>query len=158
MISIDPGINGCGVAEWDGTTLKCACYIRAIANSTVSKPYMMGWTLAQTLPADRFILFEHPQFYSGTMPGIVDDLMDLVEVGATFAGMRSCPLEWILPHKWKGSVDAEIIIERVKERLTEEEKKEVELPPRALEHNVYDAIGIGLFYLGRLEKKRIVHR
>ena len=161
MITIDPGLNGCGVANWlgrNGGELVHAFYIERIEGST-SKAFRMAWTLCSCLhvtPVERVII-ERPRIYT-KMKGDPADILNLLEVGATLQGMLGRPVEWIEPHQWKGSVDADVMTERIRSRLTKEELGGIESCPASLMHNVLDAVGIGLAVLGRLERKRVVHR
>jgi hypothetical protein len=54
----------------------------------------------------------------------------------------------VLPNKWKGNLPKKICKDRCKAVLTPEELARV----KTEDHNVWDAIGIGLWYLGRLKK------
>lgn len=60
------------------------------------------------------------------------------------------------PRDWKGTVDPdEVMIPRIQARLTPEERVCLEPCAESLMHNVWDGIGVGLKYLGRLEPKRV---
>lgn len=65
---------------------------------------------------------------------------------------RGCRVERVKPVEWKGSVDADVMTARILKRLTLEELKLVPVRPRAAdyEHNAVDAIGLGLWKLGRM--------
>ncbi|NOJ83830.1 hypothetical protein [Myxococcus xanthus] len=72
----------------------------------------------------------------------------------TLTGRRS-----VYPRDWKGSLDADAFIERIKQRIDAAEHLRVELPSySSLHHNVWDAIGIGLHALGRLAPHRVFPR
>lgn len=162
MITIDPGLNGCGFAEWVGDQMVRARYIKRTEGSA-SKAYQMAWTLNQItyrndIVADgRYSIIERPRIYT-KMKGDPADILNLLEVGATFQGMLGRPVEWVEPHAWKGSLNADAMTERIKSRLTPEEHKRVEPCAASLMHNVYDAVGIGLHALGRLDRKRVIAR
>ena len=163
MITIDPGLNGCGVANWPGRNggggeLVHAFYIERIEGSA-SKAYQMAWTLCSCLHATPVeqVIIERPRIYT-KMKGDPADILNLLEVGATLQGMLGRPVEWVEPHAWKGSLNADAMTERIKSRLTPEEHKRVEPCAASLMHNVYDAVGIGLHALGRLDRKRVIAR
>lgn len=61
-------------------------------------------------------------------------------------------IQLVLPVEWKGSVDKKVMNNRVLKRLTEDEKRKLPRRPRAgdYDHNLLDAVGIGLWKLGRL--------
>lgn len=160
MITIDLGLNGCGFAEWVGDQMVRARYIKRIEGSA-SKAYQMAWTLyfrfCLPVSATETIIIERPRIYT-KMKVDPADILNLFEVGATLQGMHGRPVEWIEPHQWKGSVDADVMTERIRSRLTQEELGGIESCPASLMHNIIDAVGIGLWVLGRLERKRVVHR
>jgi hypothetical protein len=65
-------------------------------------------------------------------------------------------VELVQPRQWKGTVDKDVMIERIKTSLDLSEMKNVCLPKaKGLHHNVWDAIGIGLWASGRLSAKRV---
>jgi len=122
-----------------------------------------GWALAQLrlrgLPAKiDHLAIEFPRVRDkrtqrrakkGTDP---NDLVDLAGiVGAILATVDAVSTVW-LPEEWKGQVPKEIHNARAIARLSPEELVNVPKRPRAkdFDHNVVDAIGIGLHYSGRL--------
>lgn len=71
---------------------------------------------------------------------------------ATTAGARTTR---VVPKAWKGTVPKAVMVERIKGRLTADERAIVDalkLAPSKL-HNVYDGIGLFLWTVGRLERK-----
>jgi hypothetical protein len=100
---------------------------------------------------------EFPQVYrhrNGPDPN------DLLGLAAVLGGIRPLhtPGQVLLqfsPHDWKGSIDGDVMIERVRGCLSAEEHGHVILPSaRSLQHNVFDGIGVGLHALSRLKRKR----
>lgn len=62
------------------------------------------------------------------------------------------------PREWKGTGNAEAFLNRILERLDPVERKIIDaVQPAHLRHNAIEAAGLGLFYLGRLTKRRAVH-
>lgn len=55
----------------------------------------------------------------------------------------------IIPSEWKGQTPKDLTEERAKARLSNVELDVVRLPAASLQHNVWDAIGIGLWAVGR---------
>jgi hypothetical protein len=169
MISIDLGLNGCGVAWW-ASGLFHAYYLKRISGGSASKAYQMAWTLYQKyrdpmppltkdgqIIIDTRVIIERPRIYT-KMKGDPADILNLLEVGATFQGMLGRPVEWVEPHAWKGNIDPDAMTERIHGRLLPAELKRIDPCPKSLEHNILDAIGIGLATLGRLERKRVIAR
>jgi hypothetical protein len=188
VISLDPGIRGCGVGYWGGTTLRAAEYVRnpirhgnspvAIVEMARAIRYSRMWEMRWD-PAG--LAVEYPQIYAERhQKGNQDDILPLVGIGMALAALYAetgpWPLDRYLPHEWKGSINADVMIGRVKARLTKGEWAVITFPENTcadcrnqfgspfcrkstcLAHNVFDAIGIGLFHLGRLEKRRVIAR
>jgi hypothetical protein len=83
---------------------------------------------------------------------------DLIKLGIMvgrveeFYSRRGCRVEQVKPVTWKGSVDAEVMLRRILNELTPQELSRVPLRPRKkdVDHNCGDAIGQGLWKLGRM--------
>ncbi len=99
--------------------------------------------------ADVFIEVPYKAWKSTT-----EDLIGLgVMVGRVeqFYRMQGCNVK-LVKTTWKGSVDADVFVQRVLKALTPEELARVPRRPRAkdVDHNCADGIGLGLVRLGRL--------
>lgn len=135
MITIDPGVNGCGWAWWGAAYLIQAGY---------GQPPSAKETRED-------LLIELPQIYSAMKSkGNPNNLIKL----AFHAGMvvNGRPYETVSPRQWKGTIKKEVMLKRILSKLTDTELsllKGLGLP-KSLEHNVVDACGIGLWKLGRL--------
>lgn len=177
MMAIDPGINGCGAAFYVDGALASAQYVKNSldrrSDSSRRVLYMAMEVCARTVGTPDRLVVERPRVYlkSRTNP---DNIMVLAEVGACVSGILGVPAETVRPSDWKGNISPEECTRRVRSRLTDEEFKAIELPKNScavcrmkdpglkdclkphscLAHNVYDAIGIGLFSLGRFGKWR----
>lgn len=133
--SIDPGTRGHGWAGWEGELL-FSCGFGNVG-PFVSRPSLV---------------IEIPQVYYGSkQKGDANDLVKLAfeagKVSAEFAGVKT-----VRPREWKGTVKKEIMLRRIVSRLNDNELyllKDLGLPSHK-EHNVVDAVGIGLWRLGRL--------
>jgi hypothetical protein len=85
------------------------------------------------------------------------DANDLIDVAITVGRVVQAlgphtTVELIPPRDWKGTVDPDVMIERIKNRLAPDEGinlQNVQLKS-SLRHNVIDAIGLGLWRLNRL--------
>lgn len=77
-----------------------------------------------------------------------DDILKLAALaGQCVARYRTCTT--VSPQRWKGQLPKAVCQKRVFSRLT---KKEITLASWGLvklDHNAWDAIGIGLYFLGR---------
>jgi hypothetical protein len=107
---------------------------------------------------EAFAALEVPQVYQGSKQlGDPDDLLQLAGVVGAIAslGFRGS-VDGVAPREWKGTIKPDIVIARVQAILTPEETARVELPTaKGLQHNVWDAVGIGLYTVGRYPPKRI---
>jgi hypothetical protein len=168
-VAIDPGIRGCGVAIFRGQTLDRAAYVKNSAlkgNLTAECVAMAKAVQRYVMPtyADRpdALVFEWPRTYlPGKQSGAQSDLLALAGVDAaiatalTEAGDRLAPVVTFHPEEWKGQLDKKVMNARVKGRLSEAERATITCKPASMLHNVLDSIGIGLKYLGRLERRRV---
>jgi hypothetical protein len=166
LIAIDPGLRGCGVAYFDAADgkLLSAHYAKNPATSrsslaertlAMAKAVLLGrkaepWTWLDTL------VLELPQIYRFKGKGDPNEsLVPLILIDGAIQALFGAPARMYLPHEWKGSVDPDVCIYRVQARLTPQEKRTVCVFPDSLAHNVWDAVGIGLFHLGRFNRKRV---
>lgn len=130
----------------------------------------------ETTAVDEF-LAEWPQVYTaGKGKGDPNDLPPLAGVGcAVGACLRPTALLHVLPAVWKGQVPGDAFTARILGRL---EPNEIEVLAKALlredpilltdridkllkhstAHNAIDAVGIGLYHLGRLDRRRVIPR
>lgn len=146
VLSIDPGVNGCGVAMFSDNVLKAAAYVPGDLKTMAGNVY--GW---QGDP--EILVVEKPQVYrEAKLKGDPNDLIDLAIVVGTLAErFHDAGLALYLPRTWKGQVPKVVMRQRIANRLSHEEFFSPVLPSASLSHNVWDAIGIGLFHLGRLK-------
>ena len=84
------------------------------------------------------------------------DLIRVATVGAAIAGMLSPEPWFVTPNEWKGQVPKEIMGSRVLHALVPAEglvftRDSRGITPNAA-HNIVDAIGIGLWAVGRIQR------
>ena len=112
------------------------------------------------------LIAEWPQVYQrggGRTRGDANDVIPLAGVGCALAAcFPTINAKEVSPHEWKGQVPKEAIAARVESRLSEAERAAYDAGLAAvapsLRHNVSDAVGIGLWGLGRFERRRVVSR
>lgn len=133
MISVDPGVNGCGWARWDAFGRLAAC----------------GYS--RHLPYDSPVVVEVPQIYPGVRSkGNPNDLIRVAFAAGRAVGLSECQV--VKPREWKGTIKKEVMLKRILKSLDDKELqiiKDLKLP-KSVEHNVVDACGLGLWYLKRL--------
>lgn len=159
ILSVDPGIRGCGCAMFDDDKkLFKAAYVKnlIVEGSGPRECTTMARAVHEWAGTGMFkLVVEWPQTYHGrSSRGDANDLFPLAGIGAALAMTR---MPWELKHyrpqEWKGNVNADVMIRRIQSKLWPEEMKSVVLPKaKSLHHNVWDAVGIGLKYVGRLGK------
>lgn len=152
--TIDPGVNEIGVAIWEGPWLVQAFLVRRLRDEHF---YSMIIKLRQLMPTYiTRLAIEKPRVYAPSRSkGDPNDLIDLAFVaGATIYAAQPKEVIEIYPATWKGQVPKPVMVERVKSALTPKELPLVELPrAKSLQHNVWDAVGIGLYLLREKRKK-----
>lgn len=170
LVAVDPGLRGCGVALFKGGTLLRAAYVKNNAegrgyNAHVGAANAVRLWLYPAPMIDELVV-EFPRVYPGSaqQKGDLNDLLDVAGVGAavsTAIRMFDMPIDsradHVFPSDWKGNVPKETMTERIRRSLTDEERKRIEKCPASLMHNTLDACGIGLYKLGRLNKKVYPH-
>ena len=165
LIAIDPGVHSMGIAVFGANKELLEAW-----NETVPGYFdpgscpVQGWAelplrlinrLQRPASLDR-IVGERQVVYPGAkgMKTNANDLLDLAMCSGAFYGalcveMRA-NLTLVEPAEWKAQVPKDITRERIENLLM---GKELNVIKKGGEmHNVYDAIGIGLFALGRAKK------
>ncbi len=104
------------------------------------------------------VAMEMPRAYPGS-PVRENDLLDLAAAGMAVASKLGKPLtriQLIFPADWKGTVPKPICQKRIERKLTQGELIRLGqclAPVKAsIRHNLYDAVGIGLYALKRAKK------
>jgi hypothetical protein len=153
LIAVDPGVRKAGVAMFDDGELAAAWLVRG--DGPCETAFRVRVEIGNRIVRDvvNLLVIEKPQVYLEVK---IDnnDLIDLsVMVGAVAGNFSS--VRFVLPREWKGQVPKDVMINRIKERLSSEERDRVELPnEKKAQADVWDAIGIGLYRIGRLRKRR----
>ena len=150
LISIDPG-NNTGWAVFADRVLTLAGVDKKASLFRPVTPRIPGGVV---LAFETSVLVEIPRWYPHDQVD-TNDLIDLaVLVGEVkrFYESQSCKVELVFPRTWKGSVPKPIHNKRVLAALTPGELALLPRRPRAKDHdhNCVDAVGLGLWKLGRL--------
>lgn len=174
LISVDPGVRGCGVAAFDGqlfgSRLMSAAYVRnpikwgqdCKSAREMARSVFLWITEAVRKGGQTTIdlAIECPVVYSAAFQK-GDQNKSIVPLTLVVGAVAACypfrDLTTYAPRDWKGTADADLVcIPLIKDRLTEIEHTRVQLPSAEdLAHNVWDGIGVGLKLLGRLEPRRV---
>lgn len=158
LIAIDPGKRVCGVSIWgcepNRALLLYACSIRPQGGLSslpaqvedLLMEYMEGFGEA----APQFV-FEVPRYYMkkrATFRG-VDALFDVLDAFHKYGILVK---DYVYPSQWKGNLPKQIHQRRIKKALTVSEMKRVD---SAGTHDMWDAIGIGLYATKRTSRAGI---
>jgi hypothetical protein len=141
LIAIDPG-ECCGWAIFEG----------GILTHAGADPFGRAvW--GAFFPAASLVVVERPQIY-GVDKSRADpnDLITLaVKVGRICALAEECgaKCETVLPREWKGNLPKDVCHERALGKLSPDERRALPELPRSVRHNMLDAVGIGLWKIGR---------
>lgn len=165
VVAVDPGIAGCGVAYASRGVLIRALYVRNVprVRHPAERCERMGREVRDAVHAlgvrrPRLVL-EWPQVRTaGKGRGDPNDLLLLAGVDAAIVTYLPGEVTCVVPREWKGTIPPDVLISRVQDRLSEEERARVTLPTKSLAHNVWDAVGIALWVVGRLNPRRVVSR
>ena len=175
LLAEDPGIRGTGVALFEGIELLRAAYVpnpctkgnKALECQTMASA-VKGWVELYVLASSvydigaEWPLIVHDSHQKGSKRRIdKNDLLALAGVSAAFAmAFPHATCRSFIPRDWKGTVDPDVMTRRIAARLSPKELDHVEWRSRLKDpcagsmHNVFDAIGIGLFMLGRLKSRK----
>jgi hypothetical protein len=155
MLSIDPGVRGCGVALFRGTELEQGVYVEGHSHAQRAESWLaMVGSIKDFIGArvvDQLVV-ELPQVYvTARAKGDPNDLIQLAAVvGGLCVAFEKARSKVYLPAEWKGQVPKEIVHARALQRLSTDERSRISCRKKALLHNAMDAVSIGLKYLGRL--------
>ena len=143
-ISVDPGTRAHGVAQWDGARLEWAGLVRSNAATLGERA---EW-LAEKVPPGPLVC-EIPQDRGQDRVPPADLVALGVCVGALVPGRGHARLG--TPAGWKGTVPKRQHQESILAILSQGELAAL---GGERDHNVLDAVGIGLWALGRLKGGR----
>ena len=155
FVSLDPGSNATGWAWWEGGELYGGGVVRGTAGSAVDTGIDAGRVIQRHAGAVAFIIYERMAIYKFTSQrGDQNDLIPLAEIAGAACGALGARGEPVLARTWKGQVPKDVCHARCRSRLNERELRHAvaaeEIVIASLRHNFWDAIGIGLWKIGRL--------
>lgn len=163
LIAIDPGVRMCGYAIFNKRKLAEAGIVRTKYDNLYSQVFVLTNLLSNEIiyskpcvePFNNFVI-ELPVVYDKKQQkGDPNDLIRLAFVaGAITRGLCGSHFPRALtptPREWKGTLKKEIHHERIKRACPEAEPIALKTA-KTYRHNVYDAIGLGLWALERIDK------
>lgn len=147
LLSIDPGVHHHGCALWENGELAYAWMTKKDASLRAEVEKQIS------LEALSHIAIECMQIYADTGVAKGNDLLAVNFSGGRAVGEFGSDVDLTIyrPGGWKGSVPKGIMVNRIIKRLDTFEIDNVDLPTaKSKQHNVWDGVGIGLKYWGRL--------
>jgi hypothetical protein len=147
LVAIDPGTEQAGFALFDEGVLVRAELVVEKGSTKEQRAWKVANKLGDLLEKDSTLVIEHPQVYARG-PGDPDDLLALALVVGGVLTLNGGG-EIVRPAQWKGQVPKKIMSNRILKALTEEERLLTEKVRN--NHNVLDAIGVGLWKLKRFK-------
>ena len=109
----------------------------------------------ESLATPHTVLIEKPRIHVATRGGKADPA-DIIKLAILCGALAQHYIEtgaeviFVEPAEWKGQTPKDITTERSKAALTDREQQRVVLPgAKSLAHNVWDAVGIGLWFARR---------
>ncbi len=161
-VSIDPGVRDAGVALWDDDhELRAAKLIRCRHGGWPALAAMVADWVEHSYLDIQHIVIEQPQVYvQSRQKGNPNYLIALAMAAGAIAMAvldrhPDASIVTVLPAVWKGNTPKDIHNERTKKLISPVEHEQISLPSaKSLQHNVWDAVGIGLHLLQRKRGKR----
>ena len=151
LLAVDPGTNVTGWAVFrDARLVECGCWRADGLYEMLSKLLLVREN--EKFSSKRTII-ERPQVYAQRKwRGDPNDLIGVALVAGAVAALFP-PVDFVLPHTWKGSAPKDVVSARTRAALTPDELK---LVAGVKKHDVWDAVGLGLWSLNRLDKRRAI--
>ena len=148
LLAFDPGKHHFGWAAFlDGVLVRCG--LSSSDHKGLESFAALGY------PA----VIEVPQVYQKQRGKDPNDLIDVaIVVGRILQALGpGDAVEVVRPRTWKGTAPKVVMGARIEERLSAEELGTLfdVVVADGLRHNVVDAIGIGLWRLGRLTARKV---
>lgn len=162
LVAVDPGVKATGIAlfvdnKLTHVTLSRATDLEAMIQGLfdIEMPVDFGYPDA--------VIIERPTVYRRGGKGDNNDLISVAIVAGAAGAAFGCGLwtttEFVEPRTWKGSTPKKIHNERIVDQLNKAEREVLDgllsrtkkaKVAKSLVHNVIDAIGVGLYKLGRM--------
>ena len=157
IAGIDTGLKRCGVAIFEDEKLTWAQLV--CAEGLDSDPVVdMATGVVEAMPqkADRAVIETPQQYPNSPVPRESLEALSLVAGALSHNLPKSTAVERIYPRVWKGQVPKAVMLRRIRAHLSAEEISVVtalDLPKSSV-HNVWDAVGICLWAVGRLGARK----
>ena len=159
LLSIDPGFKYFGFAVLSDTEVLHAGLSKTKVDSWTSKsrqpPSFLA--LASLLEAydweHKHAVVEFPRVHRDTPNN--DSIVKLAAACGAYTAILQAhgfSVDWVEPREWKGMVPKDIMYKRIIAKLTPLEYSRID---RAKDHNVIDAVGLGIWQIRKTRQKRL---
>lgn len=149
LCTIDPGKRACGVAMWSVDKGQSTLEWAGLVSQRDANPIKLARKILdiKNKIGGVFVFYvEDPQLYAHKRT-THRDLGSLKKVISALQSEGARPMHKAKPVQWKGNVPKTIHHDRMKKHL-----RPIELKLVPKDHNVLDAVALGLFALGRTGK------
>lgn len=137
LVSIDPGVEYLALARWERTGLDAVSYLTRHVWSSLRGHY------------PRYIaVIERPQIYRHGKAKTKDVEGLLIASGEIASQFDQ--VVWYHPAMWKGQQSKTAHHKKIRAALTQEELRVLDGRGKEELKHILDAVGLGLFHLGRL--------
>ena len=168
IVAVDPSVTNLGIAQFYFDNTKWCLYKAKLLKLDASWPANLFARVLQVhavitrYSAEDLLVIETPQTYGGrAAKGDANALIKLGQVvGAlTVDALENSATVWQpTPREWNGGAPKEVTKARVEMNLVEEGRAGMHVTGKKFDHNVYDAVGIGLWAVGKLTRTVRIHR
>ncbi len=146
LLAIDPGAHLIGAAVFsvnEGHTLE---QVEVVRFKHVSEIEL--WFIEKRWGVDKIVV-EVPQVYPTRGKADPNDLIPVALTAGACLSISSSSIA-VRPHEWKGSIDKKVHQARLLKGLSERDRAMIDaVKPASLRHNAIDALGLGLWLIGR---------
>ena len=144
LLACDPGKHACGLALFGGQTYPTNRLIKACYVKTEDLAHVLGnWAFDRFVIERQYLTPKHPR------PQDIVELAYAAGRAEGIARVQTRDITELQPIRWKGNVPKAIMTARILAKLDQTEVARIEKVGYK-DHNTIDAIGIGLYALGRL--------
>lgn len=151
ILCVDPGARCAGYAIfYDDGILREASYAESSYWTLTADSI---WMSAKQYPISHVVV-ERMQVYAD-MPIPAKDLITLSLMAGRVTGyFPNTPITEYEPRQWKKQTEKKIKTQRIIDELTPIERSRAVAPKKRLAHNMWDAVGIGLYHLRKERRAR----
>lgn len=152
IVSIDPGRAHVAWAAWNNASLQGAGVYETPGECDLGA--VVSGLLRQVQVRAELVVLEQMAYRPGRSNSQPHDLLDVMAAGSAVAARVSDQIVFVAATVWKGQEPKVVTQSRVDRRLTALEASILQsvlaVVRRSRHHDVYDAVGLGLYRTGRM--------